>query len=91
VGGRKLSDQEQILNLAQSSKHLLNLVRHREFKLDKSTFCALRWWPVMKRSSEKRPKRLEPQADCRHAKEHPDREEIEPERDTGLDIDSKRD
>jgi len=29
VGGRKLADQEQILNLAQSSKYLLELVpRH---------------------------------------------------------------
>lgn len=41
VGGRKLSDQEQILNLAQSSKYLLDLVRRQEFKLDKETFCAL--------------------------------------------------
>ena len=41
VGGRKLSDQEQILNLAQSSKHLLDLVRRQEFKLDKATFCDL--------------------------------------------------
>lgn len=41
VGGRKLSDQEQILSLAQGSKQLLDLVRRREFKLDKDTFCAL--------------------------------------------------
>jgi hypothetical protein len=41
VGGRKLSDQEQILNLAESSKRLIELVRHREFKLEKSTFCSL--------------------------------------------------
>jgi hypothetical protein len=41
VGGRKLSDQEQILNLAESSKYLLDLVRRQEFKLDKGTFCAL--------------------------------------------------
>jgi hypothetical protein len=41
VGGRKLSDQEQILNLAQGSKYLLDLVRRQEFKLDKETFCAL--------------------------------------------------
>ena len=41
VGGRKLSDQERIINLAQSSKHLLDLVRRREFKLDKATFCDL--------------------------------------------------
>ncbi len=41
VGGRKLSDQEQILNLAESSKYLIELVKHREFKLEKSTFCSL--------------------------------------------------
>lgn len=41
VGGRKLSDQEQILNLAQSSKYLLELVRQQLFKLDKDIFCAL--------------------------------------------------
>lgn len=41
VGGRKLSDQEQILNLAESSKYLLELVRRQEFKLEKGTFCAL--------------------------------------------------
>jgi hypothetical protein len=41
VGGRSLSDQEQILNLAHSSKCLLDLVRRGEFALDKTTFCAL--------------------------------------------------
>jgi prophage maintenance system killer protein len=41
VGGRKLSDQEQILNLAESSKHLMYLVRNREFRLDKVTFSYL--------------------------------------------------
>ncbi len=41
VGGRKLSDQEQILNLAESSKRLMDLVRNREFKLDKTTFSSL--------------------------------------------------
>jgi prophage maintenance system killer protein len=41
VGGRKLSDQEQILNLAESSNYLLDLVKRREFRLDKETFCAL--------------------------------------------------
>lgn len=41
VGGRKLSDQEQILNLAESSKHLIGLVKNREFKLEKTTFCSL--------------------------------------------------
>ncbi len=41
VGGRKLSDQEQILNLAESSKYLVDLLKHQQFKLDKPTFCAL--------------------------------------------------
>jgi hypothetical protein len=41
VGGRKLSDQEQILNLAESSKYLMELVKTREFELGKSTFCSL--------------------------------------------------
>ena len=41
VGGRKLSDQEQILNLAESSKYLVDLVKRRQFSLDKPTFCAL--------------------------------------------------
>jgi hypothetical protein len=41
VGGRKLSDQEQILNLAESAKHLVGLVKNRDFELDKSTFCSL--------------------------------------------------
>ncbi len=41
VGGRKLSDQEQILNLAESSKHLVALVKQGQFKLDKETFCSL--------------------------------------------------
>jgi prophage maintenance system killer protein len=41
VGGRKLSDQEQILNLAESSKYLAALVKSGEFKPDKTTFCSL--------------------------------------------------
>jgi hypothetical protein len=41
VGGRKISDQEQILNLAESSKSLIDLVKSREFKLEKSAFCSL--------------------------------------------------
>ncbi len=41
VGGRKLSDQEQILNLAESSKRLITLVAQSEFALDKRTFCEL--------------------------------------------------
>lgn len=38
VGGRRISDQEQILNLAESSKHLLALVKAGRFELSKSTF-----------------------------------------------------
>lgn len=52
IGGRKLSDQEQILNLAQSSKYLLELVRRQEFKLDKETFCALHAPPTEPAATE---------------------------------------
>lgn len=41
VGGRKISDQEQVLNLAESAKHLLALVRNGSFMLDKTTFCTI--------------------------------------------------
>lgn len=41
IGGRKISDQEQVLNLAESSKHLLALVKGRQFTLTKSTFTEL--------------------------------------------------
>lgn len=41
VGGRKLTDQEQILNLAESSRRLLALVKSGAFALDKATFCEL--------------------------------------------------
>ena len=41
VGGHKLSDQEQILNLAESSKRLLEVVSSGRFRLDKTTFCDL--------------------------------------------------
>jgi len=41
VGGRKISDQEQVLNLAESSRQLLVLVRAGAFTLDKATFTAL--------------------------------------------------
>lgn len=41
VGGRKLSDQEQILNLAASSRHLLALVRAGRFALTKAVFTEL--------------------------------------------------
>jgi len=41
VGGRKLSDQEQIVNLAESSRFLLSLVKSAKFAVDKKTFCQL--------------------------------------------------
>lgn len=41
VGGRKVADQEQILNLAASSKYLFELVRAGQFALDRPTFCAI--------------------------------------------------
>lgn len=41
VGGRKVSDQEQILNLADSSRRLLVLVKQGQFTLSKTTFTAL--------------------------------------------------
>jgi Fic family protein len=41
VGGRKISDQEQVLNLADSSKYLLAMVKANQFKLDKTTFTDL--------------------------------------------------
>src|SRR5690242_616832 len=41
VGGRKLSDQEQILNLAESFKVLLNMVKTGTFAENKTVFCTL--------------------------------------------------
>ena len=41
VGGHKLADQEQILNLAASCRHLLALTQNGQFRLDKEIFCAL--------------------------------------------------
>ncbi|MDW5418121.1 Fic family protein [Iodobacter sp. CM08] len=41
IGGRKISDQEQVLNLAESSKHLLALVKTGKFSLGKATFTEL--------------------------------------------------
>ena len=41
IGGRKISDQEQVLNLAKSSKHLLALVKAGQFELTKATFSEL--------------------------------------------------
>lgn len=41
VGGRRISDQAQILNLAQSAKRLLAMVKNLQFRLDKANFCEL--------------------------------------------------
>jgi Fic family protein len=41
VGGRRISDHEQVLNLADSSRYLLTIVQNSRFALDKTTFCDL--------------------------------------------------
>jgi len=41
VGKRKISDHEQVLNLAESSRRLLAMVRDGEFSLSKSVFTEL--------------------------------------------------
>jgi len=41
IGGRKISDQEQVLNLAESSRRLLAMVRSGRFALSKSVFTEL--------------------------------------------------
>ncbi len=41
VGGHKLSDESQILNLAAASRLLIAKVRNGLFRLDKVTFCEL--------------------------------------------------
>lgn len=41
VGGHKVSDTEQVLNLADSSKKLIELVQTGRFALDKKTFTLL--------------------------------------------------
>ena len=41
VGGRKIADQEQILNLAESSKRLLTMVKSDQFELSKPVFTEL--------------------------------------------------
>ena len=41
VGGHRISDQEQILNLAESAKRLLAEVKSERFRLDKTTFCEM--------------------------------------------------
>ena len=41
IGGRKISDQEQVLNLAESSKQLLASVKSGQFAINKATFVEL--------------------------------------------------
>lgn len=41
IGGRKVSDQEQVLNLAESSKRLLAMVRGAQFELSRPIFTEL--------------------------------------------------
>jgi len=41
VGGRKVSDQEQVLNLAHSTQHLLALVKSTQFEISKTVFTDL--------------------------------------------------
>lgn len=41
VGGKKVSDQEQVLNLAESSKQVLLMVRNRQFAINKSVFTGI--------------------------------------------------
>lgn len=41
VGGRKITDQAQILNLAEASKQLLGMIRANTFILNKPVFCEL--------------------------------------------------
>jgi len=41
VGGHRLSDQEQVRNLAESTKALTRMVLHGTFAMDEATFCEL--------------------------------------------------
>lgn len=52
VGGHKIYDQQQILDLVKGSKRLLTLVRERRFVLDKLTFCALQGIVACSEASE---------------------------------------
>ncbi|MCL2022600.1 MAG: cell filamentation protein Fic [Betaproteobacteria bacterium] len=52
IGGRKISDQEQILNLAESSKRLLAMVRGGQFELSKPIFTELNGIVVRKEALE---------------------------------------
>lgn len=52
VGGRKVSDQEQVLNLSDSSKRLLEMVKFGEFSLSKINFLELNSLVARKESLE---------------------------------------
>src|SRR5699024_1603044 len=41
VGGRRLEDEQHILNLARAWQRLINRVESRDFALDETTFCDL--------------------------------------------------
>jgi Fic family protein len=41
VGGRKLSDAEQVLNLNRALSHVITLVKTKNFRIDASTACAI--------------------------------------------------
>jgi hypothetical protein len=41
IGGRKVSDQEQVLNLAEGARHLLAVVGSGQFSLSKAVFIEL--------------------------------------------------
>lgn len=52
IGGRMISDQEQILNLAESSKRLLAMVKSGQFSLSKAVFIELNGIVVRKEALE---------------------------------------
>lgn len=52
IGGRKVVDQEQILNLAESSKRLLAMVKSGQFELSKPVFTELNGIVARKESLE---------------------------------------
>ena len=41
VGGRKISDAEQVINLIKSSRHLINKVRSGQFELTRNNFAEI--------------------------------------------------
>lgn len=41
VGGRKLSDTEQVLNLNRALSHVISLVKNASFTIDKATACTI--------------------------------------------------